>query len=223
MSRKCQMGIAFLTVFLNALNPIIVFAAETVEETNAEKQQLGPVTSFIGLIVLVVVAYLVYHAMYSGSVIIGTMNGIAAAIGRRLVIPVIVGGLAAGLVIKILQYLGIILKIIVIILLIGAAVIGIYLLYCKVKGRNVNLRDISDGVFRNTVSDMTAEQNDNQTADNIINNESEQNDDKKESNVVQSTRINETDLIFCGGCGNEILRTVKFCPYCGRPNNYTYS
>ena len=200
MSIKCRLGVIISFLLLNVINPMIALASEAAEETETNTKQ-NPIVSLVGLIVLVVVAYLVYHAMYDGTVIIGTKNGIASAIGRRLFIPVVAGAIAAGVVIKILQLFGSIIKILILIVLIGVVIKGLHLLYSKAKGKNIDISPVGDN--ENTI--FTSESSHNQKIDTSV----ENND--------------STNLMFCGGCGKKILRTVKFCPYCGKENNYSQS
>lgn len=94
------------------------------QEEETKKQ--NPIISFVGLVVLVGVAFITYKAMYAGTAIIGTHEGIMSAIGRRLVIPFIVGAIAAGIVMKILEFIGSILMILIVIAAIGAAGYFVY-------------------------------------------------------------------------------------------------
>lgn len=95
-------------------------------QTEEETKKQNPIISFVGLVVLVGVAFITYKAMYAGTAIIGTHEGIMSAIGRRLVIPFIVGAIAAGIVMKILEFIGSILMILIVIAAIGSAGYFVY-------------------------------------------------------------------------------------------------
>ena len=95
-------------------------------QTEEEAKKQNPIISFVGLVVLVGVAFITYKAMYAGTAIIGTHEGIMSAIGRRLAIPVIVGAIAAGIVMKILEFIGSILMILIVIAAIGAVSYFVY-------------------------------------------------------------------------------------------------
>ncbi len=122
--------IFWLTCFV-LYNPLIVKAANE----GAEKQnELNPVEMVICLIVLVVVTYKVYHAMYGGTTIIGTREGIRREKNAMLVIPLFCGIIVAGIVLFLLR----ILFKIIIVLLIIAAVIGVIVLIYKLVSKKGN-------------------------------------------------------------------------------------
>ncbi len=106
------------------------YSTQNVQTAETTKKQ-NPIISFVGLVVLVSVAFIVYKAMYAGTTIIGTQQGIMNLIARRLVIPVIAGAVAAGIVMKILEFIGSILPIIFIIAAIGAAGYFVYTKFLK--------------------------------------------------------------------------------------------
>lgn len=106
-------------------------SSQAVETTKTADKKQNSIISFIGLLVLVSVAFITYKVMYAGTAIIGTHEGIMGAIGRRLVIPVIVGAIAAGIVMKILEFIGSILMILIILAVIGAAGYFVYNKFLK--------------------------------------------------------------------------------------------
>ncbi len=122
-------------------NPIVAKAEELAEAEQTE--EIGPITAFIALVVLVVVAYFVYHLLYDNTVIFGTRQGVNYALGRRLAIPVLCGGGAAWLVVKILNFLSGILTILIIV---AAVICVIFLIYKFVSKKNPKSDDITDDV-----------------------------------------------------------------------------
>ena len=124
--------LSFFTTIL--YHPLLVYAEEAVDAAESEAaEEMSPITAIIGLIVLVVVAYKVYHLMYDGSVMIGTRQGLAYGFGRRLAIPVICGGVAAAVVIKILDFLGSILAVLFIVAFFGGGIYGLYSVFAGKK------------------------------------------------------------------------------------------
>ncbi len=93
--------------------------------------EIGPVQGVIALIVLIVVAYKVYHLMYDGTVLIGTREGINKEKIGMLTIPFLCGLFVAGIV---LWVLGILIKLLPFIL-IGVAIIAVIVIICVIVSK----------------------------------------------------------------------------------------
>jgi hypothetical protein len=160
-----------ITMFLSfsyILNSSLVVRAEEIAETETQ-EELGPITAFIALVVLVVVAYFVYHLLYDNTAIIGTRSGVNYAIGRRLAIPVICGGGAAWLVVKVLNFLGGILGIII---AVGAVIVIGYAIYNYIAKRKKTNSGNDDSNAQDTASFNSDNASSNTTIEEVQNTES---------------------------------------------------
>ena len=174
MMKRIQKIISLLFLFVSFVlnNSLIVFADEYTEYE--QQKDIGPITGIIACIVLVVVAYGVYHLMYDGSstVIIGTREDLAHERGARLAVPLLCGGAAAGIVIKIINILKTIFIVLIIIAVIVVLIVIVYNFINKKRTpEESNDVSISD---RNVVDEMEyttdkALENNNSMASDIVN------------------------------------------------------
>ena len=188
--------IKIIMMFLITLSsPILVFAEE-VEEVEEETATMNPLVAIIVLIVWVVVTYLVYQLMYSGTILIGTKQGIANGIGRRLAIPIIVGAFAAWGVWKALDFIIGLIKIVFLIAIILLAIVVIIAVVSKLLSTNKQ-DDIN---------------NSNETPDS-------DNTQSEEESLHQAGNSSEPDANdaqrFCPECGSPYQLGSLMCSNCG--------
>ena len=169
-----------------ACNPMIALASEGTTETSKSSTS-NPIAAFIALIVFLVVTYTVYKAMYSGTAIIGTRNGIAAEKGRMLFVPSIIGLIVAGIVYKLVNFL-------LVVLVIVAIVGGLFFIIKKYANKNNSPLNSTENNINRTIEPLNTTQH----------------------NTNMNTESVASEFRECPNCHKMIQMSSKFCKFCGK-------
>jgi len=186
----------------------------------------------IGALILGIIIWLAFNSLvtrwYFGSsclsVIISIVGEIIVCIIIAGVILSLIGELLAGLFGFVGGVLLFLIKAALVIIAIGAVIGIIYFIYNKIKGNNVDFGNVTDKVksFTKQNSSETEYNSDVSVSPDEANEEGNAQtpavDDTNQETVPQSLNADE---MYCGGCGKIVSRSIKFCPYCGKQNQYT--
>lgn len=181
---------------------------------------------WIAVIILAIINLFLFHSVFHvfyfdlGKGLVKEIITACVVACMELVIIIIGGqwviGLLGSAVSGILALLGIFLKIILIIVGVGAGIFVFRLIYKKIKDFWRRKKERKN-VFK-TNSSYEKKDNENLNSDNVISEVKPANENKNSKKNIE--QIHNEDKMFCPYCGKKNSRRVKYCCFCGKEIKY---
>lgn len=176
--------------------------------------------AFIGVTALMIFNLVLYHKIF-GVIYFDLGKGLLKEIVGAYIAAVIELGLLMTVGQAILGFIlaafGWLFGIVAIVAVLGIVVFIVYRIVKMIKGKvsdNENKSDDDSAEINTKNNPIKAEVDNNSVQEDInISKENENFNNKMGHN-------DKKENIFCMSCGKEILRTAKFCKFCGRENVY---